>query len=258
MEVEEEGEEIEVEEEEEEYETEEIKKIVPENFLADHVFIPPIYNDAACTDPTLSGAYFHHQRVARTLKNRGEVGLLTAREQASVELVALATRFNLSRECCDAVIRWGERNGSMDLPCFKTMRSVFDRVSDKAAPTELYRSFEIPINPDLLFVRGELLRTSTELLRDHSKKLTGRPLLFLAIFLFSFPHALSFYFFCLGLSIRRQHAPRRVVDQLIGRPSHFDVDSLESHPPFTMPHDDFAAGLRAELIVFLIRGKTPA
>ena len=134
-----------VEEEDEESDTEEIKNFAPENFIRDHVNIPPIYNDAASTDPTISGAFFHHQRLARTLKNRGQVPL-TATEKASVELEASATRYNLSR-CCDAVIRWGERHGSIDLPCFKTMKSVFDRVSDEAAPTELYRSLEIPINP---------------------------------------------------------------------------------------------------------------
>ena len=83
-----------VEEEDEESDTEKIKNFAPENFIRDHVNIPPIYNDAASTDPTLSGAFFHHQRLARTLKNRGQVPL-TATGKASVELVALATRYNI-------------------------------------------------------------------------------------------------------------------------------------------------------------------
>ena len=93
-----------------------------------------------------------------------------------------------------------------------------------------------------MFMRGELLRTSTAYLRDRG----NNPVLFAPCLL----HALISPCFLAALSIRRQRAPRRCVDQLIGSPSFFNVASLELNPPFPMPSYDFLIALRGELTSF--------
>ena len=127
---------------------EEIKNFAPGNFFRDMCVVPQPYSDDALTSPTLAGSFFHHQRIVRAARQHDVVGPLTATQRASVELVAMAARWNLSREVCDSIIRWGQKLGNnVQLPCFKTMKNRFDQTIQQRSPPDLYRRLEIPINP---------------------------------------------------------------------------------------------------------------